>query len=165
MTFYCTKCGHVEEIDACEVGIRHRAGLELRCPECDSLMEKSTVPMRSNLDNKKRSQKQEKRVAAREGAKCQPASGSRSGYEDDVRKVGSFRGECKLTRAASYRLRLNDLMTLESHARGGELPVLDIEFQCTNPARRYVVLPEWVYETLMVESGRRKHADSDSPRA
>ena len=104
-------------------------------------------------------------MAAREGAKCQPASGSRSGYEDDVRKVGSFRGECKLTRAASYKLNLKDLTNLESHARGGELPALDIEFQGVNPPRRYVVLPEWVYETLMMESGRREHADTDASRA
>jgi hypothetical protein len=46
-------------------------------------------------------------------------------------------------------------------ANYGELPVLDIEFQVGPLHWRYVVLPEWAYEMLMTEAGRRGDQISD----
>ena len=152
--FYCPKCNLFVKVTAAARRVEAMYGLGLKCPWCGSYLETQEVKTPAS-DSYRRSHAQEKRVAAREQAKCQAASGSRPGYEGDVRKVGSYRGECKLTRNFSYRLQLKDLIQLERQATGFELPVLDIEFQCGNPVRRYVVLPEWVYETLMVESGRR----------
>jgi hypothetical protein len=106
-------------------------------------------------DSQKRSRAQEKRVASRESGRRQPGSGARSGYEGDVRSPGKYRGECKLTRASSYSLKLADLRKLEIQAGHGELPIFDLEFCGVSPTRKYVVMPEWVYETLMEESGRR----------
>jgi hypothetical protein len=121
--------------------------------------------MRYQRDNLRRSQKQEKQVAEREGARRQPASGSRPGYKGDVRKLGQYRGECKFTRAKSFTLKLETLRELELQANYGELPILDIEFQVGPPNWRYVVMPEWAYEMLMTESGRRgDHAESNGPR-
>jgi adenylate kinase len=50
---------------------------------------------------------------------------------------------------------LKDLEKLEAQAGANELPVFDVEFQSRTPFRRYVILPEWVFDTLMAESGRR----------
>jgi len=68
-----------------------------------------------------------------------------------------MRGECKLTRAASYGLKLADLMKLEKQASKGEIPVFEVEFQGVLPHRRYMILPFWAYETLMDEAGRRSN--------
>jgi hypothetical protein len=111
-------------------------------------------------DNQKRSIKQEKRVAQREGGRRQPASGAIPGFAGDVRLAREYRGECKFTRARSYTLKLFDLEKLEREAYGDEIPVFDLEFQHERP-KRYVVLPEWVFNMLMEESGRRKGANSD----
>ena len=156
MKFECSHCSFLQQIPNTVLSQMRKHGLPVHCSNCRQ--ETATVPLirLPKSDNHRRSLAQEKRVAAREGAKRQPASGSRPGYEGDIRKVGRYRGECKLTRATSYRLHITDLEALERQANGNELPVFDIEFQCVNPPKRYVVLPEWVYETLMVESGRRK---------
>ena len=161
MKYICSQ-GHIAQVDPQVVRMRSRLGMKPKCAECfhtmglDRDMQVLVVNV-SRSDNHKRSSTQERRVAAREGGRNQPASGSRPGYEGDVRTVGKFRGECKLTRGAGYRLNLKDLLAVERQAAGGELPVMDIEFQCQNPPKRYVVLPEWVYETLMTESGRRNN--------
>lgn len=59
---------------------------------------------------------------------------------------GEVRGECKLTRSASYTLKLADLSKLEKEATLNEDPVLEIEFQGVSPSKRYVVVPGWVYD-------------------
>jgi hypothetical protein len=153
MKVVCEECG-TQDIDIAIIRSLKSAGLAPECPFC----KRPVVPYyakRGFTDNRRRSKKQENRVAAREGGRRQPGSGAVPGFEGDVRKVGKYRGECKFTRASSYRLKLEDLKKLENQASGSELPVFDIEFQSESPAKRYVVLPEWVYETLMVESRRR----------
>ena len=154
MRLWCNNCQAIRFIPVVAVQHARRCGLKPICPNCGLAL---CLPDSSSYasDSHRRSHRQEKRVAEREGARCQPASGSCPGYEGDIRKVGSYRGECKITKAQSYSLKLKDLMTIERQAAGSELPVFDIEFDGVAPPRRYVVLPEWVYETLMTESGRR----------
>ena len=156
MLFFCKKCSTHHVVNADLLLHSRRVGLEARCPNCASVLERSvTRPVKAIRENVKRSQQQEARVAKRESGKRQAASGSRPGYEGDVRKVGAYRGECKFTRAKSFTLKLEVLKKLEMQANYGELPVLDLEFQGQHNPWRYVVLPEWAYEMLMKESGRR----------
>jgi hypothetical protein len=163
MKFECSHCGAPQEISSAFLVRVRKAGLPVHCSACGGRTAVVPPIRLPKSDNHRRSLVQEKRVAAREGAKRQPASGSRPGYEGDIRKLGQYRGECKLTRSSGYRLQLKDLMTLERQATGNELPVFDIEFQCQNPPKRYVVLPEWVYQTLMMESGRRGN-ETENPQ-
>lgn len=165
MNLLCTSCGKECEVDALVFQTRRskHAGLPFPCTCCGAdLYHTGEAVRRRAPDNQKRSQKQERRVAAREGGRRQPGSGARDGFEGDVRCYGRYRGECKFTRACSYSLKLADLKKLEAQAAAGELPVFDLEFQCESPARRYVIMPEWAYETLMEESGRRSDAGQDS---
>ena len=141
---------------------RARAGLTHPCPNCHADLLKVGTPVHQKAtDNVRRSKKQERRVARREGGRRQPGSGARDGFEGDVRSVGKYRGECKFTRSHSYSLKVVDLEKLEAQAAAGELPVFDVEFQSVSPPKRYVIMPEWAYETLMVESGRRGDAGHD----
>lgn len=55
--------------------------------------------------------------------------------------------ECKLTRKDSYSVNVHTMATLEKQATLGEDPVLEIEFQGIAPSRRYIVMPEWLYES------------------
>lgn len=138
---------------------RAKAGLPYACPQCGAdLYRVGEEVFCPATDNMRRSKKQERRVAVREGGRRQPGSGAKDGFEGDVRNVGKYRGECKFTRASSYTLKLADLKKLEVQAASGELPAFDVEFQSESPAKRYVIMPEWAYEALMVESGRRKDA-------
>ena len=139
-----------------------RAGLPFPCHSCgEDLCKMGERPKVGATDSQKRSRAQEKRVAVREDGRRQPGSGARDGYEGDVRVTGKYRGECKITRASSYSLKLTELRKLETQATAGELPVFDIEFCGVSPTRKYVVLPEWAYATLMQESGRRPSAEHD----
>jgi hypothetical protein len=159
--YQCGQCGCMALVDILIFNARRkaRAGLPYPCPNCgDDLNKYGRRSLRATTDNTRRSKRQERRVAVREGGRRQPGSGARDGFEGDVRSVGKYRGECKFTRSASYSLKLADLKKLEAQAASGELPVFDVEFQSESPARRYVILPEWAYETLMHESGRRKDA-------
>jgi len=161
MKLRCTSCGSECEVDTLVFQTRKkkRAGLPFPCPACgEDLYRVGEFVRQRTLDNQRRSQKQERRVAVREGGRRQPGSGARDGWEGDVRNPGAYRGECKFTRASSYSLKLADLKKLEIQAASGEMPVFDVEFQSESPAKRYVIMPEWAYETLMVESGRRPDA-------
>lgn len=158
---FCTACQMIVTVDnlAFAAGRKARAGLTYRCPSCGADLYETGKDVKIVItDNKRRSLNQERRVAVREGGRRQPGSGARDGFEGDVRHVGKYRGECKFTRAASYTLKLADLKKLEAQAGSGELPAFDVEFQSESPAKRYVILPEWAYETLMHESGRRVDA-------
>jgi hypothetical protein len=148
----CQSCCLVQSVDQTVLTHHRSIGQTKTCVGCGGLLQEDKV---SNRDNRRRSKKQENRVARREGARRQPGSGAISGLEGDVRLVGQYRGECKFTRAASYSLKLSDLKKLELQAASSELPVFDIEFQSESPPKRYVIMPEWAYETLMSESGRR----------
>jgi len=159
--FECGSCGARTLVDPLVFNARRkaRAGLPYPCLYCNAdLNEHGRRLELRETDNTKRSKKQERRVAVREGGHRQPGSGARDGFEGDVRNVGKYRGECKFTRASSYTLKLADLKKLEAQAGSGELPAFDVEFQSESPAKRYVIMPEWVYETLMHESGRRPDA-------
>lgn len=159
-TLLCKKCKRATSANIAILKQRKKAGLPYTCEHCSAdLIEHGTRPKSGATDSQKRSRNQEKRVASREGGKRQPGSGSVDGFEGDVRVTGKYRGECKFTRAKSFSLKLEELMKLEKQAGSGELPAFDIEFQGINPHRRYVVLPEWVFDTLMEESGRRGNAD------
>lgn len=157
----CGEC-HTEHI--VNEGVWHSrrktgAGLPWPCAKCGAdLYRVGSSPRRGASDSQRRSRAQEKRVAAREGGRRQPGSGAVDGFEGDVRSAGRYRGECKLTRASSYSLKLADLLKLERQASSGELPVLDLEFQCSAPFKRYVIMPEWAYESLMADAGRRGDA-------
>ena len=159
--YKCNECNTEQEVDELQFQARRKqlAGLPYPCVSCQANLYKVGVrTYQPATDNTRRSKRQEKRVAAREGGYRQPGSGARDGWEGDVRLVGKYRGECKFTRASSYSLKLADLKKLETQAASGELPVFDVEFQSVSPAKRYVIMPEWVYETLMEESGRREDA-------
>lgn len=158
MNLRCNACQSECEVDALvfQTKRKKRAGLVFPCPACgEDLYRFGEFVRQRTLDNQRRSKKQEKRVAVREGGRRQPGSGARDGWEGDVRNPGKYRGECKFTRASSYSLKLTDLKKLESQAAANELPAFDVEFQSESPPKRYVILPEWAYETLMEESGRR----------
>lgn len=159
MRLECPKCGRVQAYNSMIFQRRRESGLTIICLtfQCEvDLIKEGISVKRGATDDQKRSRDQEKRVAQREGGKRQAGSGSVSGVKGDVRAIGKVRSECKFTRAASFRLKLIELLKIEREASGSELPVFDIEFQRGLVHRRYVVLPEWVYETLMHESGRRK---------
>ena len=158
----CRTCGKQQVVRSYLANKRAHAGLPNPCESCGADLNQvgQQETHRGLPDNLRRSRRQEKQTAAREGGKCQPASGSVSGFEGDTRVVGKYRGENKFTRADSYRLKLEDLQKLENQATCGEFPIFDIEFQGICPTKRYVVMPEWVYETLMHDSGRRNRADT-----
>jgi len=44
--------------------------------------------------------------------------------------------------------KLEELKKLEREVQGDEHPVFEIEFQSERPAKRYVVIPQWLYEHL-----------------
>jgi hypothetical protein len=159
-TLLCRKCDRTTSVNQAVLRQRRKAGLQYACKHCGAnLLKHGEKPKRGATDSQKRSRDQEKHVASREGGRKQPGSGSVDGFEGDVRVAKKYRGECKLTRAKSFSLKLEELLKLERQAGAGELPAFDIEFQGVNPHRRYVVVPEWVFDSLMEESGRRGDAD------
>jgi hypothetical protein len=135
-----------------------RATLDLKlnpvcqCPKCRFFATPRTVKTAKKVsDNQRRSQIQEKKAEQRYGARRQPASGALPHAKSDLLDPGRVRVECKLTRAKSFTLKLEDLKKLEQERRGDEHPVFEIEFQCENPFRRYVVIPQWLYSHLTEE--------------
>jgi hypothetical protein len=79
--------------------------------------------------DQRKSRRQEKRAAADLGGRVQPASGAMSHAKGDVRTVGSVLAECKTTSKKSYNLKLAEWQKVQSEARGGEMPVMQVEFQ------------------------------------
>lgn len=144
----CTRCNTVTVFDTALMREKRKIGLPCPCDGCgaDLLKQKAKSPRRGRSDDQKRSKKQEERVAKRLGAKRQKASGSMGHAKGDIRKDGEIRGECKFTRAKSFSLKLDELIKIENEAAGGEQPAFFIEFQGRQPPKRYVVIPEWLYE-------------------
>lgn len=107
---------------------------------------------------KKRSEEQEKRVARLQGGRVTPASGALSGAKGDVRQRGRHRIECKYTTKKSYSIKLDELLKIEGEASAGELSLLHLEFQGVSPSKRYVILREDDYQSLMedAENGRNQ---------
>lgn len=159
-TLQCQVCGCEQKVDIALLQAKKKVGLPFECRnlQCSAdLVKQGKSPKRGKSTDQKMSYAQERRMARREGANVQPGSGNVSGYGGDVRAAGKrLRGECKLTRSASFSVKLEDLMKLEQQAVGDELPVFEVEFHRANQRRRYVVLPGWAYDALMEESGRRK---------
>lgn len=155
LTMKCGDCASEWSEDRAHVIVTRRSGGFIHCPDCDST---HSIAMWSahkgrKPDNKKRSEAQEKRVAKKFGGKVQPASGSKRGAKADTRKFGVMRGECKLTRAKQFTLKLADLVKVENEATAGEEPAFFIEFCCQTPVKRYVVIPEWLYESYARMAG------------
>lgn len=83
--------------------------------------------------NKKRSQRQEKRIAASSGGSVQPGSGAFPGYKGDVR---AFIGEdevlveCKTTKAKSHAVSIEKLKKITIEASQYDLlPAYAISFE------------------------------------
>lgn len=141
---HCSTCNKDSEVTPQAISIQRRAGLWPVCVTCGQPLE--LVDRTSGrTDSQKRSRLQEKRAAKRVGGRVQPASGA-GRAKGDVRVPRELRMECKLTRANSYSLRLDLLQKIEREATTGEKPVFEIEFQGVFPAKRYVVLPGWLYD-------------------
>jgi hypothetical protein len=159
-TLQCQVCGCENKVDMALFKAKKSAGLPFECNNnlCKAnLVKHGKSPRRGKTTDQKISKAQEGRMAKREGGYTQPGSGNVSGYGGDVRLDGTrLRGECKTTRAGSFTVKLEELDKLEKQARGDELPVFEFEFYRATQRRRFVILPGWVYDTLMEESGRRK---------
>lgn len=151
MRLLCSVCHETQNVDGFAMQQRRKAGLEYRCSCGADIIKTGTAPKVGRNDNQRRSKRQEEGVARRTGSRRQKASGSLSGAKADVRDKDKLRGECKLTRAKSYSLKLEELIKVEGEAHGGEHPVMFIEFQHRPPFKRYAVIPEWLYVALVAE--------------
>lgn len=143
MRLVCSVCEKEIEADPRVYNKRALVGMHALCPHCTGKLD--AVKVRGKTDDQKRSQLQEKRAAKRHGGRVQPASGAGQA-KGDFRVQGSVRGECKFTRAASYRLKLDDLNKINSECSMGEYPVLELEFQGCHPPARFAVIPGWLYD-------------------
>jgi ribosomal protein L44E len=144
----CRDCGHVWEVDKLSVKLDPIR----QCPVCRYFARPEMLSNNGGRsDDYRRSKLQEKRAEKRYGARRQPASGAMPHAKADLRDPGRLRVECKLTRARSYTLKLDDLKKLEREKSADEHPVFEIEFQCEKPFRRYVVIPQWLYSHLAEE--------------
>jgi hypothetical protein len=124
----------------------------LACPNCGKeLIATNCVVARKKGTTvlKKRSEDQERRAAGRYGGRVQPASGALDHCKGDLRDKGVSRGECKFTLAKSYSIKLEELRKIESEVKGDEVPFLEIEFQGVHPSKRYVILPDWAFQSLL----------------
>jgi hypothetical protein len=108
----------------------------------------------------KRSQLQEKRIAADLGGRTQPGSGSFWGAKSDVRKQGQIRCEAKYTAKKKYTLKLADLLKIKDEAiRGGlETPVMQVEFVAGSSAF------SWKYAIVEYHYFRHIYAFSNAYR-
>lgn len=123
----------------------------ITCPLCGAKISPWKKAKPGRTDSQRRSQQQEKRAAARYGAKKQPGSGSLGGAKGDIIDPGNLRGECKETTNKSYSLKLADLMKIEKEAGGFETPLFEIQFQGVHPYKTYAVLPAQTYASLLEE--------------
>lgn len=101
---------------------------------------------------RKRSQRQEKRVASETGGSVQPGSGAFGGHRGDV-KTPDFLIEAKTTGKYSYRVTcklLSDTMKKALHS--GREPALWITFE-NGQDKDWVMVPAHVFEELTGETG------------
>jgi hypothetical protein len=78
--------------------------------------------------NRRRSRRQETRLANDTGARVQRGSGSLPWAKGDVRKRGIFRAECKFTKKKSFSVTRTILDKIRSECDYNETPVLDVTF-------------------------------------
>jgi hypothetical protein len=93
---------------------------------------------------KKRSQRQELRIAQDLAGKMQSGSGNQDHSKGDVRVKGKFRVEAKFTRNKSYSLTREVLEKINGECHGMEKPVLQLDFLNPRTLREegsYVVIP------------------------
>lgn len=149
--YTCPVCGATKKlprsVDIKMLARCYDCGVEMRAGWCVGRRESKKIAR--HRDNQKRSQDQEKRAARRYGMRRQPGSGARDGAKSDLRKPGRWRAELKETIKKSFSLKLETLQKIEREAAGAEDPLLEIEFQGVFPHKRYVVLPDHVYESMI----------------
>ena len=78
--------------------------------------------------DKRKSRKQELRIAEDIGGRRQPGSGNQAHAKGDVRKKGEFRIEAKFTRAKQFTLKREELDKINGECSYGEKPVFQIDF-------------------------------------
>ena len=106
----------------------------------------------------KKSQAQELGTATQVGGRIMPASGSRPGMKGDARVIGELRVENKFTEAKQWPLKLEDLKLIASRARGGELPVLQLDFRQPPRTQRYAVV-RWDDLVMLLEAAEALGVD------
>jgi len=96
-----------------------------------------------NKKIKRLSRRQELGLAGDTGSQAQKGSGSLPWAKGDVRKRGSFRAECKFTRAKSYSVTRATLDKIRSECAVNETPLLDLQFLDKHGAvdERWVLIP------------------------
>jgi len=148
---HCTMCGEYVKPDQWRGGLQVTGKAKGRHhPLNNGYWENQSSKKKAVADNKRRSQEQEKGAAKRYQGKAQPASGALDGAKGDV-LTPLARGECKFTRARSFRLKLDELLKIEKESRGTEIPFMEIEFQGVFPVKRYVVIEASSFEAITGE--------------
>lgn len=100
-----------------------------------------------NRDNRRRSQKHERKVAKLAGGRVTKGSGSGFYEKGDVRVTGVARIECKVTKHASFSVTEAIIDKIENEAvAAGEAPALSVEL---GSGRRVYVIPEWALNHLI----------------
>lgn len=145
-TVTCSACESPFSINRAAL---RQAGMFAMCPICMVPLHLPEKEKKGRSDDQLRSKDQEKKAARRYGGRRQPGSGASKRAKGDFRDAGRTRGECKFTRAASFSLKLEELMKLEKEASAAETPLFEVQFQGVHPAKTYVVLPADTYQTLM----------------
>lgn len=103
--------------------------------------------------NKRRSKRQEQRLATDTGGKVQKGSGSLPWAKGDVHKKGTFKAECKFTRNKSFSVSRAILDKIRSECGYDETPVLDITFVDTHGRTEdhWVAIP---YEVWLAQQNK-----------
>lgn len=123
------------------------------------LAEGPVLQVKGLRQRKKRSQKQEREVAARFDARVQPASGALPSAKGDVRKRGALRIEAKFTEHETFALPLAALTKVEQECLGLEKPVLVVDFveKGTRKLRAsYAVVPSDHLKELLDAAGHHR---------
>lgn len=109
----------------------------------------------SSKQTRRRSRRQELALAADTEAVQQRGSGSLHWAKGDVRKKGTFRAECKFTRAKSYVLKTETLHKIRGECSFNETPVLDIVFMDKDGRtdEHWVVIP---YDVWLAQQQKAK---------
>lgn len=104
----------------------------------------------SSKNTRRLSKRQELGLARATDSKQQRGSGALAWAKGDVRKKGTFRAECKFTRAKSFILKTEILNKIRGECSFDETPVLDILFMDKDGRtdEHWVVIP---YETWLAQ--------------
>ncbi len=160
MKVTCPHC--LQEITFNPLVLERRLSSTLVCPSCKSEFPKPEIFKKRGKNNaRKRSNKQEKKVAKQYGAKVQPGSGSMAHAKADVILEGTYRIECKHTVKESISLKRAWLKKLSEEARAGELAILEIEFQGVSPPEQYAVIRSQDLRDLLFLKEHRGLLDED----